>query len=158
MRARTKRFSLIGAAACLALVAGVVIAPASAPSASATVGCSYFKGLSVTANYVSVSAALNAGDTITVKVAPASTGDQVILSTSLGTSIYFADEPASTGLTFKAPYTKTYNLGFSFEAAGVRPSSLTYSFTATCSSTTVAPAPSPTPTAITKPGKGGKKP
>ena len=158
MRARTKRFNLIGAAAGLALVAGVVVAPAATPSASAAVGCSYFKGLSVTANYVSVSAALNAGDTITVKVAPAASGDQVILSTSLGTSLYFADEPASTGLTFRAPTTKTYNLGFSFEAAGVRPSSLTYSFTATCSSTAVAPAPSPTPTAITKPGKGGKRP
>jgi hypothetical protein len=155
MRARTKRFSVIGAVAGLALVAGGVTASVVAPSASAAaVGCSYFKGATITANYVSISAALNAGDTITAKVSPAKTGDKVILSTALGMSIYFKDAEASTGVVFKAPYTQTYNLGYSFEAAGVRPTSLTYSFTATCSSTTVAPP--PTPTVTTKPGKGKK--
>jgi hypothetical protein len=146
MRARTKRSSVIGAAACLALVAAGVAAPS---ASAATVGCSYFKGATITANYVSISAALTAGDTITAKVSPATTGDRVILSTAAGMSIIFKDAEASTGVVFKAPATQTYNLGYSFEAAGVRPSSLTYSFTATCSATTVAPAPLPT----TKPGK-----
>lgn len=143
MRARTKRFSVIGAATGLVLVAGGVVAPS---ASAATVGCSYFKGASITANYVSISAALTAGDTITAKVSPATTGDKVILSTSLGMSIIFKSAEASTGVVFTAPASGTYNLGYSFEAAGVRPSSLTYSFAATCSSTTVvAPAPSPTP-------------
>lgn len=152
MRARTKRFSVIGAAAGLALVAGGITASGAAQSASAaTVGCSYFKGATITANYVSISASLTKGDTITAKVAPAKTGDRVILSTAVGTSIIFKDAEASTGVVFTAPATQTYNLGYSFEAAGVRPTSLTYSFSATCSSTTVTPAPSPAPT---KPGKG----
>ena len=43
MHARTKRFSVIGAALGLVLAAGVVVAPPATPTASAAVGCSYSK-------------------------------------------------------------------------------------------------------------------
>ena len=155
MHARTKRFSVIGAALGLVLAAGVVVAPPAAPTASAAVGCSYFNGLKVTANYVSITGiALKAGESITAKAAPAATGDQIILQSSSGFNIIFADEPAATGMTFTAGSAGSYSLGWSFEAAGTRPSSITYSFTSKCSSTTVSPSPTPTPTATTKPAKG----
>jgi hypothetical protein len=140
-------------------VAGVVVAPAAAPPASAAVGCSYFNGLKVTANWVSITGvALKAGESITATVSPATTGDKVILTASLGLGTTWLNAPASTGITYTAGTSTNYNFGWSFEAAGTRPSSLTYSFTSKCSSTTVAPAPSPTPTVSTKPGKGGKRP
>ena len=157
MRARTKRFSVIGAALGLVLAAGVVVAPPAAPTASAAVGCSYFNGLKVTANYVSIQGiALKAGESITAKAAPAAAGDMIILQGSSGLSIVFDDEPAATGITFTSGSGGTYNLGWSFEAAGTRPSSITYSFTSKCSSTTVTPTPTPTPTptATIKPPKG----
>jgi len=159
MHARTKRFGVIGAALGLVLAAGVVVAPPAAPTASAAVGCSYFNGLNVTANYVAINGiSLKAGESITAKAAPAAAGDQIILQSSSGLSIVFADAPAATGVTFTAGTTSSYNLGWSFEAAGTRPSSITYSFTSKCSSTvTPTPTPTPTPTATTKPGKGKGK-
>jgi len=155
MRARTKRFSVIGAALGLVLAAGVVVAPPAAPTASAAVGCSYFNGLKVTSNWVSVTGvSLKAGESITAKVSPATTGDVIILTASRGLGTTWLDEPATAGITYTADASANYNFGWSFEAGGTRPSSLTYSFTSKCSSTTVAPAPSPTPTATTKPAKG----
>lgn len=157
MRARTKRITVLGSVLGLALAAGVVVAPAAAPPASAAVGCSYFNGLKVTANYVSINdIALKAGESITAKASPATTGDKIILSGSSGLSIVFNEADAATGITFTAGTSSSYNLGWSFEAAGTRPSSLTYSFTSKCSTTTVSPSPTPTPTATTKPGKGKK--
>ncbi|SFS02448.1 hypothetical protein SAMN04487846_1576 [Microbacterium sp. cf046] len=159
MRARTKRFSVIGAALGLVLAAGVVVAPPAAPTASAAVGCSYFNGLKVTSNYVAINGiALKAGESITAKASPAATGDMILLSYSIGLSPYIKEAPASTGITFTAGTTSSYNLGWSFEAAGTRPSSITYSFTSKCStSVTPTPTPTPTPTATTKPGKGKGK-
>jgi hypothetical protein len=157
MRTRTRRLSVIGTAVGLALAVGVVVAPVSAPPASAAVGCSYFKGLTVTANSVSITGiSLRAGESITAKASPAVAGDTIYLGYGIGMQAYIKSAPAITGITFTAPASSSYNLGWSFDSVGTRPSSITYSFTATCSSTTVSPSPSPTPT-TTKPSKGGGK-
>jgi hypothetical protein len=155
MRARTKRFSVIGAALGLVLAAGVVVAPTTAPPASAAVGCSYFNGLKVTANTVSVTGvALKAGESITATVSPSVSGDKAYVQSSVGFVIKVTEGDATSGVVFTAGSSTSYNLGWSFTAAGTRPSSITYSFTSKCSSTTVSPSPTPTPTATTKPGKG----
>jgi len=147
-RARTTKLTIIGVAIGIALAGTAAVAPATAaPPASvaersasssttattATYGCSYFSGRTVTANWVSVSSVgLNAGEVIGVTVSPARVGDEIILSVSSGQSITFLDEPATSGLKFKAASAGTYSFGWSLEAAGTRPSSITWTFT--CSS------------------------
>lgn len=134
-RARTTSLAAIGAVIGLALAAMTAVAPASAakpsPSqpAAAQYSCGYFSGLTVTGDYVAVnSIGLKAGEVIGVTVSPAREGDMIILSGG-GNGIFFEDAPATEGLQFRAPADGSYNLGWSLEASGTRPSSLTWSFT-----------------------------
>ena len=140
MRARARATSLtaIGVMIGLAIAVTTAIVPASAttsaPSSTgataATYGCGYFNGLTVTANSVSVnSVGLAAGEVIGVTVSPARVGDTIILTVASGQAITFLDEPSTSGLKFQAPAAGTYNFGWSLEASGTRPSSLTWSFT-----------------------------
>jgi len=134
-RARTTGLAAIGLMFGLALAATTAVAPASAakpgPDAAttATYTCGYFAGRTVTADSVAVnSIGLKAGEVIGVTVSPARVGDTIILSGG-GNGIFFMDAPATSGLNFRAPADGTYNLGWSLEASGTRPSSLTWSFT-----------------------------
>lgn len=121
-RARTTGLAAIGAAIGLALATLTAVAPASA----ATYSCSHFSGLTVTADSVSRnSVGLKAGETIGVTVSPAREGDMIILTEGFT----FSDAPATSGMQFRAPADGTYNFGWSLDAAGTRPSSLTWSFT-----------------------------
>ena len=137
-RARTTGIAAIGAVIGLALAALTAVAPASAAPAggsvqsttTATYGCSYFNGRTVTANTVSVnSVGLKAGEVIGVKVSPARVGDWIILTAASGQAVTFLDEPATSGLNYKAAYDGTFNFSWSLEASGTRPSSITWSFT-----------------------------
>jgi len=137
-RARTTGIAAIGAVIGLAVAALTAVAPASAAPAAgsvqstttATYGCSYFNGRTVTANTVSVSSVgLKAGEAIGVTVSPARVGDEIILTISSGQTINFVDAPATSGLKYTAPSDGTYSFGWSLEASGTRPSSITWSFT-----------------------------
>ena len=137
-RARTTGIAAIGAMIGLALAALTAVAPASAApgggsvqsDTAATYGCSYFNGRTVTANTVSVnSVGLKAGEVIGVKVSPARVGDWIILTAASGQAVTFLDEPATSGLNYKAAYDGTFNFSWSLEASGTRPSSITWSFT-----------------------------
>ena len=133
MRARARITGLAAVGAAIGLtVAALTAAPAVAAkpqAAAATYSCSHFSGLTVTADSVSRnSVGLKAGETIGVTVSPAREGDMIILTQGFT----FYDAPATSGLQFRAPYDGTYNFGWSLDAAGTRPSSLTWSFT--CSS------------------------
>lgn len=137
-RARTTSLAAVGLMFGLALAATTAVAPASAakpaPSAGATATytCGYFAGRTVTGDNVVVnSVGLKAGEVIGVTVSPARVGDTIVLSGG-GNGIFFQDAPATQGLSFRAPADGTYNLGWSLDASGDRPSSLTWSFT--CSS------------------------
>jgi len=154
----------MGAALGLILAGGVVIAPAAAPPASATVTCGYFNGLNATGVwYSNDSVFLQAGEMITVKASPATSGDKLILSVvAPGTAISFPRGYALTGFTYQAPSTGTYALGWSWDdTTSTPPATIQYSFTSQCSTTTADTTPdttpTPTPTATTKPGKGGGK-
>lgn len=148
-RARTSRLAAVGALIGLALAATTAVAPASAAkpqpagghsttmsattSTTATYTCGSFSGLSVTANTVSMSpVSLKAGEVIGVTVAPARVGDTIILTVGAGSTVTFYDAPSTSGLKFTAPSDGSYGLGWSLEASGTRPSSITWSFT--CSS------------------------
>lgn len=159
MRARTKRFSVIGTALGLVLAAGVVVAPMAAPPASAAVGCSYFNGLNTTgvkADFAGVN--LKTGDVIKVTVSPARDTDKIYLSTAVNQYLWFGpSSPATSGYSWSAPSDGSYNLSYALTSTAGAPVSVAWSFTATCSSTTVSPSPTPTPTTTTKPGKGGGK-
>lgn len=125
-RARTTRLAAIGAAIGLALATLTTVSPASA----ATYTCAYFSGRTVTANSVSVSpVSLKAGETIGVTVSPARVGDAIVLSVGSNLTVGFYEAPATSGLKFTAPYDGSYGLGWSLEASGTRPSSITWSFT-----------------------------
>ena len=73
--------------------------------------------------------ALQAGEVIGVKVSPARVGDWIILTAASGQAVTFLDEPATSGLNYKAAYDGTFNFSWSLEASGTRPSSITWSFT-----------------------------
>lgn len=132
-RARATSAAAIGAMIGLALAGLTAVAPASAakpqPSSTttaATYSCSSFHGLTVTADSVSRnSVGLKAGEVIGVTVSPARDGDMIILTEGFT----FYDAPATSGLQFRAPNDGSYNFGWSLDAAGTRPSSLTWSFT-----------------------------
>jgi hypothetical protein len=132
-RARATSAAAIGAMIGLAVAALTAVAPASAAKpqptstqTTATYSCSSFQGLTVTADSVSRnSVGLKAGEVIGVTVSPAREGDMIILTQGFT----FSDAPATSGLQFRAPYDGTYNFGWSLDAAGTRPSSLTWSFT-----------------------------
>ena len=157
MRARTKRFGVIGAALGLVLAAGVVVAPPAAPTASAAMSCSSFKALTGTGirqDFAGVT--LKTGDVIKATVSPARDTDRIILSAAVSQNIFFLPSyPAPTGYTWRAPVDGSYNLSYQLASTVALPSSVTWSFTATCATTTVTP--TPTPTATTKPGKGKNK-
>ena len=140
-RARTMNLAAVGAVIGLALAGLTAVAPASAAniesgvsqSTTSSYTCSYFSGRTVTANSVSANpVSLKAGEVIGVTVSPARVGDSIILSVGGNSTITFYDAPATSGLKFTAPYDGTYGLGWSLEASGTRPSSITWSFT--CSS------------------------
>jgi hypothetical protein len=156
MRARTKRFSVIGAALALVLAAGVVVAPTTTPPASAAVSCSYFKGLTTTGVKSSFSGVtLKKGEVIKATVSPARDTDTINLSTYVNGSILFSPGSAAvTGYTWTVPMDGTYTFTFQLTSTVALPSTVTWSYSATCASTTVSPSPTPTPTATTKPGKG----
>lgn len=144
-RARTTRLAAIGAAIGLALAALTAVAPASAAkpqpgsttTATSAYTCGYFSGRTVTANTVSVSpVSLKAGETIGVTVSPARDGDVILLSVGASTTIGFFEAPATSGLKFTAPSDGSYGLGWSLEASGTRPSSITWSFTCSTGSGT----------------------
>lgn len=137
-RARTTGLATIGLMFGLALAATTAVAPASAAkpaptttqSTTATYSCAYFSGLTMTGNSVSVnSVGLKAGEVIGVTVSPARVGDTIVLSGGGGGTIFFEDAPATEGLKFSSSTGGTYNLGWSLDASGTRPSSLTWSFT-----------------------------
>jgi hypothetical protein len=162
MPTRVSKMTVIGAAIGLVL-AGAAIAPVSAaqPTAVKTVSisttCSGFNGKTITAPTVSASGiAMRGGDTITAKVSPARDGDRIRVVATMGLNFLVSDGAALTGYTWRAPADGVYNMGWSLTTATTVPTTLTWSFTSTCSATSVTPAPSPT--ATTKPGKGGNKP
>ncbi|MGR0319571.1 hypothetical protein [Agromyces sp. ZXT2-3] len=138
-RARPRTLAAIGAAVGLLLATTVATAPASAAkpvksgttAVSASTGCSSLNGLKVTAKTVSRTVALAAGDVVGVTVSPARSGDLIILAGSAGTSIFFEEAPATTGLKYTAPYSTTYGLGWSLETSGTVPGDLTWTFTCT---------------------------
>ena len=134
-RARITGLAAIGAAIGLTVTAltaapALALTPqAAAATSTATYSCSHFSGLTVTGDsVVRNSVGLKAGETIGVTVSPARDGDMIILTSGFT----FYDAPATSGLQFRAPADGTYNFGWSLDAAGTRPSSLTWSFT--CSS------------------------
>ena len=140
-RARTTSLTAIGVMFGLTLAATTAIPPASAArpgpdsgaAITATYSCSYFAGRTVTADSVSVnSIGLRAGEVIGVTVSPARIGDTIVLSGGGSGSIFFQDAPATSGLNFRAPADGSYNLGWSLDAGGTRPTSLTWTFS--CSS------------------------
>lgn len=163
MRTHTKKLSAIGTAIGLVLMASA-ITPAVAASSTNTAtaaatsftSCASFKGATVVGSYVQVSALpLKAGDTIYTNVSPARTGDMIMFQNA-GT--LYAGVPSTSGHTFRAPADGLYYPAWSLNtsANGGPPSTITWSFNATCSSSTVvSPTPTPTPTATTKPSKGG---
>ena len=125
---------------------GLAVSPAAAaPSggvqtATAAYSCGTFEGLALTQSTVSYTGVtLRSGETITAKMSPAATGDKIMLSVARGFSITMYSAPATTGLAFKAPADGTYNLGWSLEAAGTRPSSITWTFDCSTSSGTTTP-------------------
>jgi hypothetical protein len=125
---------------------GLAVSPASAapPSGGQTTvaaySCGTFEGLSLTQSTVSYTGvSLRAGETITARMAPAATGDKIILSVARGFSITMYSALATQGLAFKAPADGTYNLGRSLEAAGTRPSSITWTFDCSSTSGTTTP-------------------
>lgn len=141
MRARTTLLGAIGAVAglTLALTAGVLPASAGKPgtgagetSTTTSTTCSSMHGRTVTASWVSEVVTMKAGETLTAKVSPAYTGDKIILSVGVSSTVSLNEAPATSGIAFTAPSSTAYGLGWSYEAAGTRPSSLTWSFT--CSS------------------------
>lgn len=167
MRARSLKLGAIGASIGLVLLASA-ISPASAarPSgpvqtATSITSCSSFKGLTATgSNVVANGIPMKAGDTITSTVTPARSGDLFnvqVAATTVTTTLYEA--PTTTPYTYRVPKDGTYYFGWSLDtsANGGPPSTITWSFTATCSTTAVSPSPTPTPTATTKPGKGRGK-
>lgn len=154
MYRRARKLGLIGAAAGLVLAMGVVAPPATASTTAAS--CGSLNGLTVTAPSYSTAVLLNAGDKITATVSPATSTDKIFLSAGYEFNLFFADAPATTGLTFTAPAASSYSLAWSRKGTSPAPSELTWTFTSTCSSAAIVQ--SPTETTPTRNGKGkGRK-
>ena len=141
MRARRWNAVGLGSAVAVALICAASTVPAAAapPSAGATAAATYtcatFEGLVLTqpsVNYSGVS--LRAGETITARMSPAATGDEIILTVARGFSITFYSAPAAQGMVYTAPGDGSYGLGWSLEAAGTRPPSITWTFDCSTSS------------------------
>jgi hypothetical protein len=160
MSTRASKLTVIGTAIGLVL-AGAAISPASAVTVATAFpasSCSSFKGATTTGAYPTFSGvAMKRNDTITARVSPASVGDMISLSGNYnGLQLIFGAGSAS-GYAFQAPVDGYYSLQYSLMTASPSGSTLTWSFDATCSTTSISPSPSPSPTATTKPGKGGGK-
>lgn len=146
MRARRFKVAALGAAVGLAVAMAASNVPAAATprgggqTAAATYTCATFEGLVLTQSSVSYSGvSLRAGEAITARMSPAATGDEIFLSVTLGLSFSFYSAPASQGITYKAPGDGTYGLGWSLDAAGATPSSITWTFDCSTSSGGTAP-------------------
>ncbi len=154
MRARSMK---LGATIGLVLMASAITPAAAAPlpMAFTATSCSSFQGATTTGSSPTFSGvALRAGDTITAKVTPALAGDKIFLGGDAGGFNWILTDGPAGGFTYTAPVTGSYNLQYSLITAGTAASTLTWSFNATCSTTSVEPTPTPT-TPTTKPGKGG---
>ena len=171
MRARNKTtIGALGAAIGLAMTVTMAVAPASARPAAepatvtASYSCASFEGVSVTAPSVSYSGvALRTGETLTVSVSPATTGDRILVVAGTGFSFDAYDGPATQPYAFRSGYDGVYGLGWSYILPDNSTSTATRTWTFDCSSTTVAapapptqPAPTPT-TSPTPPKQHGKK-
>ncbi|WES64697.1 hypothetical protein P0L94_01180 [Microbacter sp. GSS18] len=142
MQARGKIIGAIGALAGIALAVTTAIMPATAAKpprdgggSSTTlsgVTCSSLDGRTVTASGVSEVVGMKAGETLRVTVSPALTGDDIIMTVALGAAFGFYEAPAKSGISYTAGITANHSFGWSYEAAGTRPSSLTWTFS--CSS------------------------
>ncbi len=128
MKTRFAKLSALGATAGLAvaLVAGsaAMAAPHGAggkkapPAPTSSYSCATFSGLTLSQSSVSYSGvALRAGQTVTANAAPAASGDNIFLSTSMGLSLAFYEAPATTGLAFRAPADGVYNLGWTLRSS-----------------------------------------
>ena len=141
MRGRGSKLAVSGALLGLAMAIGLAMTPASAAppgggqTTTATNSCGTFEGLVLTQPSVSYTGvALRAGEKITARMSPAATGDKIMLSVARGLTITFRSAPATDGLVFSPTSDGSYNLGWSLEAAGARPPSITWTFD--CSTTT----------------------
>lgn len=145
MRGRRFTAAGLGAAVGLAVAIAASSMPASAVprgrgEAAAAYTCATFEGLVLTQSSVNYSGvSLRAGEAITARVSPAATGDEIMLSVTLGLSFGFHSAPASQGLTYKAPGDGTYNFGWWLRAAGATPPSITWTFDCSTSSGGTAP-------------------
>ena len=148
MYKRARKLGLIGVAAGLVLAVGVVAPPATASTTA--VSCGSLNGLKVTAPSYSTEVLLNAGETVTVTLSPATSTDKILVSAATGFNFFFSDALATTGHTFTAPAPSNWSLGWSLQGTAPASSELTWSFTSTCSSTVIVQ----TPTDTTRTGKG----
>ncbi|WP_426321095.1 hypothetical protein [Microbacterium sp. E-13] len=135
MRVHRARIAAIGAAIGLAMAVALA-APATAAkpggeqaALAATYTCATFEGLVLTQPTVSYNGvSLKAGEKITARMSPAATGDEIILTVAEGFAIKVLTAPATQGFVYTAPAAQTVNLSWSLEAAGTRPSSITWTF------------------------------
>lgn len=140
MRARRWNAVGLGSAMALALICAASSVPAAAapPSggaAAATYTCATFEGLVLTQPSVSYSGvSLRTGEAITARVSPAAAGDEILLSATRGLAFSFYSAPATQGIVYTASADGTYGLGWSLDAAGTTPSSLTWTFDCSSSS------------------------
>lgn len=133
VRVRAGRLAAIGAAIGVLLGAAAVATPANA----ATYGCATFSGLTASGQQVNInSVALAAGDVVGAKVSPARDTDRISLSTAVGSSLWFGDAPATTGMQWKAPVDGTYNFGWALQSSTTLPTSIAWTFSCTGSSGT----------------------
>ena len=155
MRTRASKLTVIGTAIGLVL-AGAAIAPASAAPAATAMSassCSSLQGATATGEYASFSGvAMRANDTITARVSPSSEADTISLSGNFNGLNFVFGAGSASGYTYTAKTDGYYNLQYSLLTTSPTGSTLTWSFDASCSSTSMDPA----PTTPTKPGKGGK--
>jgi hypothetical protein len=150
MRARNKIITAVGAAAGVIIALTTAVAPASAsrlvvdPTTTVTpsMTCASFDGLTVTAPSASFSnVGLQAGQGISVRVSPAVTGDTILLTASVGLSLWVYSSPATQTFTFTAPSSTIYNPSWSYVLSNNSTSTDTRTWTFDCTSTssTVAP-------------------
>jgi len=147
MRARNKLMGAIGAA--LGLLVAVSAAPASAAPGStvvsSTYSCASFEGLVVTAPSVTYNGVgLQSGETITVTVSPAASGDRVQILAAIGLSMIFAGGSATEPVSYTSKTSTVYTLQWSYVGAD---SSLPRTWTFDCSSASGSVAPPPVVTA-----------
>ena len=166
MRAKNKAIGAVGAALGLVMVVALAVAPASARPADATAtvtstySCASFEGLTVTAPGVSYSGVgLRTGETLTVTVSPATTGDRILVVAATAFSLSISDGAATGPYSFRSGYDGVYSLGWSYVTPDGKTSTASRTWTFDCSSTTVAaPAPQPEPTTDPVPTKRHGKP